>query len=105
MFSVISAASVDSVKGLIDPLANNVETLMNELENNKNTIDNSQEHARRLKYEADNLDGMLGNTRVVSENAVRAATAYKKIIDALSEALTAADQASASAQNASTVVR
>jgi hypothetical protein len=95
---------VDSVKRLKEPLAQNVETLVNELDSNKDTIDGSQDHVRRLKYEADNLDNMLGKTRIVSENAVAAATAYKKIETALKEALIAADQAKDSANRANEIV-
>lgn len=47
---------------------------------------------------------MLADTRAVSENAVAAATAYKNIEDALSEALNAADAAKMSAENATAMV-
>ncbi|ODM92460.1 Laminin subunit alpha [Orchesella cincta] len=96
-------AAYSSVKELQVPLAQKSDTLENELQNHKDTIATSQQHAEKLKMEADDLDDMLADTRDASENAVSAATAYKNIVDALSEALNAADMAKISADNATEI--
>lgn len=93
------------MKELQTPLGQKSDTMENELENHHNTIALSRDHAHKLQMEADRLDRMLEDTRSASENAVSAATAYKNIVDALSEALTSAEQAKISAQNATVIVR
>lgn len=94
-----------SVNELQVPLEQKSETLKNALENYQDSIGESRRHAEDLQREADRLDDMLTDTRAVSENAVAAATAYKNIVDALSEALNAADKAKMSADNTTSIVR
>lgn len=94
-----------SVDELQVPLEQKSDTLKNALENYQDSIGSSRRHAQNLQREADRLDNMLTDTRAVSENAVAAASAYKNIVDALSEALNAADKAKMSADNTTSIVR
>jgi len=95
---------LSSVKEMKEPLSQNLETLQNELQNNRDTIPVSQRHATTLKMEADRLDRMLGETRIVSENAVAAGTAYQNIADALDDAMNSAEKAKNNAENATLIV-
>lgn len=99
-----TADTARSVTELQNPLKQKSDALENELENHDDTIEVSRAHAAKLQREADRLENILEDTRAASENAVYAATAYKNIVDALSEALNAADAAKVSAENATLIV-
>lgn len=102
---LVSETIHDKVKDLHRPLDDNVETLTNELDNNRDTIRDSQIHVNKLRQEARILEGMLDDTRTKSNKSISAATAYQKIIDALDDASTEAEQAEKNAQNATAMVQ
>lgn len=95
---------MSSVQELKEKQEQSTDTLVNELENNKNTIRESQEHARQLKWQADNLDRLFGNSKRASEAAFAAATAYQKIADAIDSAEEQANIAQRNAGNATDTV-
>lgn len=62
-----------------------------------------QDHATNLSMQAQELDNLLTESRNISTNAVRAANAYRNIVNAVNKALTAAEDGDNAATEAVTL--
>lgn len=83
-----------------ETLNNNVEQKETDLADSRRILYEAQIHATKLGDQAAGLDEMLTDTRQTSENAVSAANSYKNIVDAIDEAMKAAQEAKNAGQNA-----
>jgi len=63
-------------------------------------VQNATEHALKLKKQADFLDSLIIDTRIIAERAIRASKAYQDIIDAINRALNASLAAIAASEEA-----
>lgn len=91
---------IERVKTSKDTLHSNVEQKEIDLAASRKILYDAQIHATKLGDQATGLDEMLTDTRQTSENAVSAANSYKNIVDAIDEAMKAAEEAKNAGQNA-----
>jgi laminin alpha 3/5 len=99
--------TLDQLKLDIDRLMTSKNTLHEAVEQKETDLAESRKilydaqiHATKLGDQAAGLDEMLTDTRQTSENAVSAANSYKNIVDAIDEAIKAAEQATNAGLNA-----
>ena len=93
-------ADIDQVSTSKETLSQAVAQKENDLANSRKSLYDAQIHAARLGDEAADLDELLADTRQTSENAVAAANSYKNIVDAIDEAMKAAEDATNAGVNA-----
>lgn len=104
LFFAVKDVSVKNVVELKEPLADTVEKLEEELKRNENTVAQSMDHAVKLKQEADDLQGTLDYTKAYADNAIVAATSYKKIVNALNASAEHSIKAKKDAENATNII-
>lgn len=91
---------IGNVKTSKETLQEAVDQKENDLANSRKSLYDAQIHSIRLADEAADLDELLADTRQTSENAVAAANSYKNIVDAIDEAMKAAEEATNAGLNA-----
>ena len=91
---------IDRLMTSKNTLHETVEQKETDLAESRKILYDAQIHATKLDLQATGLDEMLTDTRQTSENAVSAANSYKNIVDAIDEAIKAAEQATNAGLNA-----
>ncbi|XP_069164876.1 laminin subunit alpha isoform X2 [Procambarus clarkii] len=81
-------------------LTDSVTLMMRELEEAELPAQKAQSHAEQLRIRAEELDGLLADTREVSEKALAAASAYEDIVFSIDDAYNASLSANMSALKA-----
>ena len=91
---------IDRVKTSKDSLEQAIEQKDADMKEARKSLRDAQKHSAALGNQAYGLDEMLADTRQTSENAVAAANSYKNIVDAIDEAINAAQEANMAGRNA-----
>ncbi|XP_069958976.1 laminin subunit alpha isoform X2 [Cherax quadricarinatus] len=91
---------VEHLRATKSSLNESVTLMMRELEEAEFPAQRAQAHAEQLGIRAEELDGLLADTREVSEKALAAANAYKDIVFAIDNAYNASLSANISALKA-----
>lgn len=81
------------LESMIDSYSNITYEDERQLDPLEDALAKAHDHAEELSYEAQKFDHQLTDTRNISENALDAANAYKKIVNATQEAKNASEQA------------
>ena len=81
-----------------------VKDLRSDIEMTKPVVDKSVKHGEDLRKIADELGGVLDDTKQYAATALEAARIYKVIVDAIDEALAAARLANRTAYEAKRMV-
>lgn len=84
-----------------DKLSQAIEMKEEELHESRAVLSQAQNHADRLALQSSDLDSLLTDARLTSENAVKGATAYKNMAVAIDQAAEASLQAKLAAEDAS----
>lgn len=82
---------IDNLDDLNNKLNVTLEQNLIDIQSVDNLLPDIQNHAKNLSQQAQELDSLLTETRISSEDAYRAANAYNDIIAAIEEANKAAD--------------
>ncbi|CAG5119886.1 unnamed protein product, partial [Candidula unifasciata] len=102
------AATIGNNEGLdmaLDELARKVTNLRGALPRLRQLAKDALRHADDLNNQAEKLDALFAGTRYLSENAVKAANAYKSIVDAINEAKKSANEALIAANESAEIAK
>ncbi|KAK2708492.1 hypothetical protein QYM36_014189 [Artemia franciscana] len=91
----------ERLRGFKDTFGETIDERERNLREVLEPVEEAKLYADDLLQQANNLDGLLGDTRTTSENAVKAANSYSDIVDAIQEAAKAAQEANEAALSAS----
>ncbi|KAB0790802.1 hypothetical protein PPYR_15312 [Photinus pyralis] len=85
-------------------LGNTLDLYLKQLESVQELMPEVQEHAANLSISAERFDNLFTESRNISTNAIRAATAYKSIVDAVDNAETAVELGETAAGEAASLL-